>query len=215
MTALLSVAVIVGGIFLGMYLWEKKRTEKMSLAAAEMGMPFYAKGDDALIGELANFQLFKQGRSKKTKNMLHGESSNVEVGVFDYQYTVGSGKNSRRYKQTVAYFQSAALDCPDFALRPENFFHKIGNLFGYQDIDFESHPKFSSSYILRGTSDYHIRKDFTDAILSFFEDQPGLCVEGQGRRLIFYRSSKRIKPEAVRSFLNEGFQVYGLFKKSA
>jgi carbonic anhydrase len=161
------------------------------------------------------FQLFKQGRSKKIKNMLHGESSDVEVGIFDYQYTVGTGKNFRRYKQTVVYFQSAAIDCPDFALRPKNFFHKNGNLFGYQDIDFESHLKFSSSYILRGTSEYRIRKVFTETLLSFFEGQPGLCVEGQGSRLIFYRTSKRIKPEDVRSFLNEGFQVYRLFKKSA
>jgi hypothetical protein len=214
MTGFLLVAVVVGGVFLSMYLWEKKRTEKMALAAAEMGMPFYPKGDDALVGELENFQLVKQGRSKKTRNMLHGESSNVEVGIFDYRYTVGFGKNSRTDKQTVVYFQSAALDCPDFALRPERFFHKVGSLFGYQDFDFESHPKFSSNYILRGTSEYRIREVFTDAILDSFEDHPGLCVEGQGSRLIFYRTSKRIKPEDLRSFLNEGFEVYGLFKKS-
>ena len=66
MTGFLVFVVVVGGIFLGMYLWEKKRKEKMALAAVEIGMQFYAKGDDALIGELANFQLFRHGRSKKT-----------------------------------------------------------------------------------------------------------------------------------------------------
>ncbi len=66
MSIFLIAVAVVGGIFLYIHLWEKKRTEKMALAAVEMGMQFYAKGDDALIGELANFQLFKHGRSKKT-----------------------------------------------------------------------------------------------------------------------------------------------------
>jgi hypothetical protein len=39
---------------------------------------------------------------------------------------------------------------PHFALRPEKAWHKIGSWFGHQDIDFDSHPRFSSTYLLRG-----------------------------------------------------------------
>jgi hypothetical protein len=143
MTFVLVIGAVVGGIVLVLYLQEKKRTEAMSVVAAEMGLPFYAQGDASLIHELANFPLFSEGRSKKIKNMLHGETSDVEVGVFDYQYTIRSGKHSHTYKQTVAYFRSPELDCSEFALRPEKLFDKIGGVLGFQDIDFESHPRFS------------------------------------------------------------------------
>ncbi len=208
----LIFGAVVGGIFLVLYLREKKRTEAMRVVAAEIGLPFYAQGDASLIHELSHFPLFSEGRSKKIKNMLHGETSDVEVGVFDYRYTVQSGKHSHTYKQTVAYFRSPELDCSEFALRPESLFNKIGRVFGFQDIDFESHPRFSSSYLLRGGSEYRIRKLFTDEVLAFFENEPGLSVEGCSQRIIIYRAAKRVKPEEIRSFFEEMFRVYTLFK---
>jgi hypothetical protein len=218
MGAIVSVLIfgaVVGGIILVSYLWDKKRTEKMSLVAAEMGLPFYAQGDASLISELSNFPLFSEGSSKKIKNMLHGMTSDVEVGVFDYRYTTWTGKHRHVYKQTVAYFQSPELDCSEFALRPENLFDKIGGVFGFQDIDFESHPRFSDSYLLRGNSEVKIRRLFNDEVLAFFERQTALSVEGSGQRLIFYRASERVEPEKVRSFLEEGFSVFTFFKDSS
>ena len=209
---ILVIGAVIGGIFVVSHLQDKKRTEKLRQVADEMGLPFYPQGDDSLIGQLSNFPLFSEGRSKKIKNMLHGETSEVEVGIFDFRYTTGSGKSSHTHKQSVAYFRSPDLDFPDFALRPEHLFHRIGGVFGYQDIDFESHPRFSKSYLLRGNSEHKIRQLFNDEILAFFERQTGLSVEGNGERLIFYRASKRVKPEEVRSFFEEGFRVFALLK---
>ena len=208
----LVIGVVVGGVFLVLHLREKKRTEEISVVAAEMDLPFYAQGDASLISELSNFPLFSEGRSKKIKNMLHGETSDVEVGVFDYRYTIHSGKHNHVYKQTVAFIRSPQLDCSEFALRPENLFDKIGGVFGFQDIDFESRPRFSSSYLLRGNSEYRIRTLFTDTVLAFFENEPGFSVEGYGQQIIFYRASKRVKPEDIRSFFEEAFRAYTLFK---
>ena len=56
------------------------------------------------------------------------------------------------------------------------------------------------------------RNDFNEEVLTFFEHQSGLSVEGNGQRLIFYRASKRVKPKEIRSFFKEGFRVVGLFK---
>ena len=212
LTIIFIIGAVIGGIILISHLQDKKRTEKLRQVADEMGLPFYPQGNDSLIGELSNFPLFSQGRSKKIKNMLHGETSEVEVGIFDFRYTTGGGKSSHTYRQTVAYFRSTDLNCPDFALRPEHLFHRIGGVFGYQDIDFESHPLFSKSYLLRGNSEHKIRNLFNEEALAFFEHQSGLSVEGNGERLIFYRASKRVEPGEIRSFFKEGFRVYGLFK---
>ena len=207
----LVIGVVVGGVFLVLHLREKKRTEEISVVAAEMDLPFYAQGDASLISELSNFPLFSGRRSKKMKNMLHGVTSDVEVGVFDYQYTSG-GKRRHIYKQTVAYIRSPELNCSEFALRPENLFDRIGGVLGFQDIDFESHPRFSSSYLIRGSTEYGVRRLFTDEVLEFFENEPGLSVEGYGQRIIFYRAAKRVEPEEIQSFFEKMFRVYTLFK---
>ena len=205
-----------GGVFVLIvyFIWrmEMKRTERFQLIAREIGLPFFPKGDAALLESLRHFHLFSQGRSRKITNMLHGESNDVELAVLDYRYTVGSGKNSHTYRQSVVYFRTPVPTLPKFAVRPEGFFHKIGGAFGYQDIDFESHPEFSRSYLLRGADEEAIRELFDEKRISFFESQKKICVEGGGDQLIFYRQRNRIDPEKVEELMQEGFQVLGLFR---
>lgn len=192
----------------------KKRTEEFQRVAEELGLPFHPKGDDSLLERLKDFHLFSQGRSKKMKNLLYGQTEDGEVALFGYQYTTGGGNSSQTHRQNVVYFSSPSLDLPRFALRPEHLFHKIGAVLGYEDIDFDSHERFSKSYLLRGDDEREIRKTFTDAVLSFYENQTGISTEAGGDRLIFYRAGKRIKPEEVVSFLEEGSSVFKLFKQS-
>ena len=145
--------------------------------------------------------------------MLHGVTEHVDVAIFGYEYMTRVGQHTSTAKQNVIYFRSPALNLPEFALRPENLFDKIGDVFGGQDIDFESHPKFSKSYSLRGSDEQKVRETFTDEVLSFFENQTGISTEGGGDQLIFYRAGKRIDPDQVSSFKQEGFRVFELFKQ--
>jgi hypothetical protein len=86
-------------------------------------------------------------------------------------------------------------------------------MMGYQDIDFESNPAFSKKYLLRGPDDAAVRSAFTMRVLMFFEAEEGLCVEGDGRALIVYRHSTRVKPEALREFIDKGIRIAGLFRR--
>ena len=111
-------------------------------------------------------------------------------------------------------FHSPDLSLPSFELRPEHMFHKIGQALGYQDIDFDSHPTFSKQFLLRGPNEAAIRDFFTPELLEFFESHPGVSVEAAGDRMIFYRASKRIKPEDVRSFMEAGFKIFARLKET-
>jgi hypothetical protein len=207
-----AIAALVAGIIVISYWVEKKRTEKLRLVAEEIGLTFYPKGDSNTFKSLSGFHLFSQGHSKKLKNLMLGEANDIEVKIFDYQYTTGSGRSSHTWNQTIVCFYSPELELPGFALRPETFFDRIGSLFGYQDIDFDTHPLFSKSYLLRGKNEQAIRNLFQESVLSYYEDHSGLSTEGGGNYLIFYRASKKVKPENIRSLLEEGFEVLGLFK---
>ena len=205
--ALLAVA----GIGVSMYV-DRQRTKGLAAVAAEMGLPFYESGQTNLIGTLDRFQLFSRGRNKQIRNMIYGDAQDVDVAIFDYRFRTGSGKNSSTHSQTVAYVNSSQLDLPQFALRPEHFFDRIGAALGMQDINFESHPVFSGKYVLKGDSESRVREFFDSNVLEYFESRGDLCVEGGGPHLIEYRAGKRVKPAQVRALLGDGLEVYQQLK---
>ena len=215
-TVLIITAVILVVGFLGFIFWrmEKKRTEQFALISAKLKLNFFPKGSSSLFERLKTFHLFSKGRSRKIKNLMEGEANKVELAIFDYQYTTGGGEHSHTYRQTILFFRSPKLYLPDFSLRPENVFHKIGGAFGYKDIDFETHPIFSKSYLLRGDNEAAIRGLFNNKLLNFIQSQQKISIEGSGDQLIFYRNKNRVKPEEVESFMEEGFQVFGQFLRS-
>ena len=135
------------------------------------------------------------------------------MGMFGCRYVTGGGKHTRVIRQTVIYFRSPQLHLPEFALRPENLFHKMGAAFGYQNIDFDSHRKFPKKYLLRGNDEQKVREVFTHELLAFFEAEEGISAEGSGDQLIFCRGGERISPEDVRPFMEEGLQVFRLFRQ--
>jgi len=209
---IVGVLALIGGlVWLSFYI-EKKRTEAMRQASLRLGFAFSPKGDPAFQNEMAAFQLFNQGHTRVLKNLMRGSGSDADIAIFDYRYTIGSGKNQHTRKQTVIRFRSTGLDLPGFSLSPENIMHKIGSLFGYQDIDFENFPDFSKRYLLRGQDETRIRMAFNDRVVRFFEQKHPVCTEGLGNQFIFYRSSREIKTENLNSFIAEGTEVLNTFR---
>ena len=208
---IIAALVLVGaGIALAIA-HERKRTEGIRAIAEAMGFAFHPKGDASIRSRLSHFHLFSQGHSKRVRNMMHGEASGIECAILDYQYTTGSGRSSHTWRQSVMCFWSPKLALPSFSLRPEHIFHKIGSVFGYQDIDFEGRPAFSSAYLLRGKDEEAVRRLFDDAALSFYEGERGVSTEGEGDCLVYFRPGKRVKPYQVRTFMEDGFRVFGAF----
>lgn len=205
----LVVVIIVCSI-----VFERKRSEAMEAVANDLSLTFYPKGDATTQAAVGDLHLFQQGHSKKFVNMMTGTASGVEMAIFMYRYKTGGGKHQHTHNQTVISFQSADLNVPPMEIRPEHMFHKIGKAFGYQDIDFESHPQFSQQYLLRGPNEPDIRDFFDVDRLDVIEQLPrGVCIEAKQNRLIFYRGGKRLKSEQIREFMEEGFAVYSMFKR--
>ncbi len=209
------IFVVVGLSLFGVYMYEKARTEQFQAVSDDLGLQFHPKGDPAFQSSISHHRLFNQGRSRKTRNMIFGQTEDVELAIFGYRYTTGTGEHQHTHQQTVISFQSSYLALPEFELRAESFFHKIGKVFGYTDVNFESHPQFSKRYLLRGSDEAAIRELFNSELREFFEAQEGVSVEASKDGLIYYRAGKRIKPTDVRSFMEEGFRVYRILKQPA
>lgn len=59
-----------------------------------------------------------------------------------------------------------------------------------------------------------IRDLFSDNLLTFFESQKNVCVEGGDDMLIFYRQGDRVKPNELQSFMQEGLAIFALLRSS-
>jgi hypothetical protein len=212
---IVAVGLTIAAAVYAAHVAEKKRVEQLLQMAQELGFEFQTVGDAALLSRLNRFHLFSQGHSKKQSNLMRGKTQDLEVAIFDYRYTTGSGKNSHTWNHTVICFHFDGPPLPEFSLRPESFAHKIGAWFGYQDIDFADDPSFSHKYLLRGSNEPAIRELFTGNVRRHFDQKPGLSVEGSGDTLVFYRHATRVKPEAIRGLLEDGFAVYGLLRQPA
>ncbi len=200
--AIASVA-LVGALIAYSFKLERDRTEALQALAGTMGLAFQPTIDSEMAATFGELPVFTHGHSRKGKNLFSGEKDGVDLRLFDYQYTVGGGKNSHTYRQTIALFPSGGQGLPDLLLAPENIFHKIGQAFGYQDIDFESAPDFSSHYLLRGPDEMAIRGAFNIGALQYFGTHRNWHVEVKGGAVGIYKSGIRPKPEDVPTFLAE------------
>lgn len=205
-----AVIVLVGGIiWLFMHL-AKKRREALMAIASEMGLQFSEVQDEALLVKMKAFALFNKGHSRKMKNVMTTETDNARLSIFDYQYTTGGGQNSHTHQQTVVALESNTLEIPAFSLRPEGVFQKIGAAIGMQDIDFETHPDFSDSFVLTGNDEQAVRSFFDEKILDLFVQHEGICVESAPGMFIYFRKGRR-KPEQIREFMNQAYMIYSAF----
>jgi hypothetical protein len=182
---------------------EKRRAEEMKRRGRREGFTYEEKSPDLLDGGFTGLHLFRQGHSKRARNVLRGSVGGRDAIVFDYHYTTGGGQHSSHHAQMVAVFALAESALPEFELRPENVFHKIGSAFGYQDLDFDANPEFSKRYVLRGPDESALRRHFARPLLRFFEKHRGWSVECGGGWLVAYRHRKRVRPAELRKFVRE------------
>jgi hypothetical protein len=90
---------LVGIIIFVVHKFEKARTEQFQAVADELGLKFHPKGDPEVQNSIGHLRLFNQGHGRKTKNMLCGTTEDVDLAIFGYRYTTGSGKHQHTHQR--------------------------------------------------------------------------------------------------------------------
>jgi len=198
----------------------KKRTKKMKAIAMRIGFAF----DETKKARppYSGFAAMNRGHYRKISNLMSGKRFGYRWFIFDYRYTQGSGRNSTTYSQTMFMTQLENTTLPEFELSIEHFLHKLGNILGFKDINFETHPEFSKKFRLKGKDEPGIRKVFTPQILQFFETQNAITkfgvrqipfIEAHGKYMLFYTLNKRLKPENILMKIEKYTELTKLFDK--
>ena len=205
--------VFVGLIIAAVMYAEKKRTEALEKVASDLSLSFSKNHDEGLLATMQRFSLFNQGHSRKMKNVMQADTEIARLSIFDYQYTTGGGQHSHTHTHTVVSMESDDLKLPNFRIRPEGFFDRVGSALGFQDIDFDDDKAFSDAYVLAGDDEEAIRAFLTPQLRKLLVEHKKCCVESDHGVFVFYRG--RRKPEQIRELMDEGFRVYTAFQEAS
>ncbi|MBL8814788.1 MAG: hypothetical protein JNL58_02070 [Planctomyces sp.] len=197
--------LIIGGILTGIS--NSKRSQKLEALANQLGFQYFSNHPPEQVNQLNTFELMTRGRARLFSNSLTRENDGVQVAIFDYRYTTGSGKNSHTHHQTVVSMRSEDLRLPFFTMSPENVMHRIASAFGYQDINFAEAPVFSKMFLLRGSEEASIREFMNVERLHRLEAFRGIHLEARGDRFLCWYTGGRRKPEEVEKLLQTAFEI--------
>ncbi len=145
----LAGAAMVAAI-VALILWQlhvvAKRREALQAWATAHGFSF-TEEHPGLEKDFRGFAPFGAGSSERCKNVLEGTVQGHPTRLFQYQYTVQSGKNSQTYVYGVLAVRMA-VDGHDLTIQKEHIGHKLFDALGGEDIDFES-DAFSRAFWVR------------------------------------------------------------------
>lgn len=189
------------------------RMEDFSSCANTLGWELQPKDDFGMLKWLLDFNLFKLGGGKKISPIIRKRETELEHScLFDYAYTVSTGKSAHTFKQTVYFRYSKSIALPHFVMVPEKWYHRVGTYFGMQDIDFVEYPIFSRNYLLKGEDEDYIRHHFDNPDLMRYFDQQGFySLEGMNYLLILYVHNVLLPVEQSLQLVKIGDHLHDYF----
>jgi hypothetical protein len=195
----LFAVVAIAAIAIGLY-FDHKRKEMWRSLAARYGLRYHP-GDPFGLADRYSFALFGRGHSRRVSNTLHGATDGMDVTLFDYRYTTGSGKNKRTH-----YWSALMVRLPcrgALHIRPENFLDRIAAAVGFDDFDFE-YEAFNRAFKVTGPSKKFAYDVCHAQMMEYLLQHPDHCWEIQQDQLLLYSSSLgRFDPNEVQRCLRD------------
>lgn len=192
----------------------ERATEVMDFAASA-GLSFEAKDSMGLIAYFRDMKLFKNGGRRRIFNLIQRKGQILEnSGMFDYHYTVSTGKSSRTFRQSVYFRIDPEFVLPEFHMFPEKWYHRINKWFGAQDINFAAYPEFSKSFMLQGAQPDFIWRLFqSDRLIIYFDTHRDISIEAVGRYFVMYRNGTLTPVNEMKQWMTAGDKLYALLQK--
>ena len=188
----LTVAVIAA-IVLSMRAAARRR-KLLSTWAALRGLAFSPGPDHSFRSTYPGFGCLDWGDADRhALNIMTGELHGHRCTAFDYHYETHSTDSKGNRTSTSHHFSAvilhSELPLKRLQIRPERFFDKITEFFGYDDMDFES-AEFSRKFHVKAPDRRWAFDVIHQRTMQFLLDQPQFTIQFEGNSAIAYRSSR-------------------------
>lgn len=183
---LAGVAVILGG----WWAWklEQKRRAAFKAWADSHGFRYSHQKDPELRRVYGFLDRLQVGHSRSGYHVLRGDWAGRPAAAFQFRYTVGSGKSQHTVHVGVALLH-LEQSFPELLISPENILHRLGEMFGFDDIDFES-VTFSKAFQVR-CQDKKFAYDFCNTgMMEYLLAHPDTCLEQEAGVLAVLREGE-------------------------
>ena len=143
------VLVIVAAIYSAIA--QRKRREGLFILAQRLALNFDGRRNCEIEPRFSFLKQLAQGDDRYATNVLSGNYRQNEILAFDYHYaTYHTDKNGTHKDDHWFSFFILTMPAvlPDLTIRRENFLTRVAEVFGYQDIKFES-AEFSKAFNVR------------------------------------------------------------------
>lgn len=207
---LIAVA-IVGFAIYGWY-QERKRREAFQQLAQRLGLRYEAR-DPSYATRFGFLDKLRQGSNRYAFNILAGQYEGHAVHAFDYHYETHSTDSKGRRQTHHHYFSFFILEqsmaFPELRIYPESIFSRLGQMLGYDDIDFES-VEFSKAFTVRSKDKKFAYDICHTRMMEYLLRHRSLSIEIEGR-CVAIGSDRRLKPQDVEPRLRQLIEVRELF----
>jgi len=205
--------IIVAAVFASVA--EKKRREAFAALAQRLGLRYRPERDHGVARQFAFLDKLRGGSNRYAYNILEGTYKGHEVMAFDYHYethsTDSKGRRQTHHHHFSFFILFHDLECPELRIYPEGFFSKLGQMMGFDDIDFES-VEFSKAFCVR-SKDKKFAYDICHArMMEYLLRHRNLSIELEGR-CVSVSADSRLKPEEVPGRLDQLVEIRELFPK--
>lgn len=149
--AVLVVGIVLIGVIYN-FIAARKRREALLALAAQLNLNFDAGEDENIPEQFGFLKQFNQGDNRYATNVISGTYQQNNVLAFDYHYqtysTDSKGNRTTQHHWFSFFILTLPTTFPELTIRRENFFTQVAEVFGYQDIKFES-AEFSKMFCVR------------------------------------------------------------------
>ncbi len=183
------IIIVIAAVIYG-HIQKQKRINELTAWAESHGLHFSADPEYGVEECYPEFSCLKKGSRRYAFNISRGKMNGRGICAFDYHYETYS-TNSKGHRQTHHHYFSAVvidsgLPLKPLFIRPEGFFDKITEFFGYDDIDFES-AEFSRKFYVKSPDKRWAFDIVHPETMEFLLDSPTYTLELYNRDVIAYR----------------------------
>jgi hypothetical protein len=197
----LAIVAVVGLVIWGIVWTHKKEKERQAALTAwanDRSGRFDPSRDSSFDERYPEFKCLREGSARYAYNRIEVPRAARPFLAFDYHYETYS-TDSKGHRHTHHHYFSAllldtGLPLKPLFLRPEGFFDKVTELFGADDIDFESH-RFSREFYVKSPDRKWAFDVIHQATMEFLLESPRFTIETIGRHLMVRRGSRFKVPD--------------------
>jgi hypothetical protein len=177
------------------------RQKALSKLASTTGMMFSPEKTMERNGRMRAFQFAAKGRVNYTYNLITGNFGQIPFEYCEMQYDADLETQSATAELGMMMFRPA-IKPPAFTLEQEGFMDKLAELGGYNDIDFDAYPDFSSKFLLKGENEAAVRQFFGDEMIHLLEKDSQYHIESDGEIIIIYRFDRKIDINKIKQLFD-------------